>query len=117
MMTLFMVELLVADLNASLCWYRDVLGLPVEILDEANQFALLGRAAGRIALKQGVAEPGGVIIHFEIPNLQAEVERLAKCGALPSGSLKQSTEGYRRARFHDPDGYAIVLFEWVRSDR
>ena len=35
-------------------------------------------------------------------------------GVVPDGAVKASGEGYRRARFADPDGVTVVLFEWCR---
>lgn len=108
-MQLFMVELAVADWVASVAWYRDRLGLRVALRDEANQFALLEAAGGgRIALKAGTQQPSGVTVHFQVADLSAEMTRLGI-----TSEPKTSPEGYRRAIVPDPDGYAIVLFEWV----
>ena len=108
-MQLFMVELAVADWAASIAWYSDRLGLPVVLRDEGNQFALLEAAGGgRIALKAGGPQPGGVIVHFQVADLATEIARIG----VPS-ETKTSSEGYRRAVVRDPDGYAIELFEWV----
>lgn len=105
-MRLYMTELAVADLDASLRFYRDRLGLPVERLDAANGFALL-HAGSRLALKQGTPG-GGTTIHLEVEGLDAELRRLGE-----AADAKSSGEGYRRAKLRDPDGYTVVLFEWV----
>ncbi len=105
-MTLYMTELAVADLDASLAFYRDRLGLPVELLDEANGFALL-HTGGRLALKRGTPG-GGATVHLEVADLDAELARLGEPAA-----VKTSDEGYRRAKLTDPDGYAVVLFAWA----
>ncbi|MBV9126313.1 MAG: VOC family protein, partial [Planctomycetes bacterium] len=55
---LYMVELTVADWPAAVVWYRDVLGLKVQMLARTDQFALLNAGAGRLALKGGRPEPG-----------------------------------------------------------
>lgn len=106
----FMTELAVADLAAALGWYRDRLRLPVTLLDEPNRFALL---AGRLALKEGTPSPGGVILHFRVDDLDAELARLAAAGVVPDGPVKASAEGYRRAFVRDPDGYRVGLFAWT----
>ena len=104
-MRLYLVELTVRDLAASLAFYRDRLGLPVELLDEANGFALL-HAGGRLALKRG--EPGGgATVHLEVADLDAELRRLGEVA-----DVKASDEGYRRAKLTDPDGHTVVLFQW-----
>lgn len=114
-MKLFMVEPTVSDLSASIAWYTDAIGLKLALLDEANGFALLEGDAGRISLKRGTPRPGGVRLHFEVDNLDAELIRLNALDLRPSSDAKASGEGYRRALFHDPDGYEIALFEWAPS--
>lgn len=114
-MKLFMVEPTVSDLSASIAWYTDAIESKLTLLDEANGFALLEGAAGRISLKRGTPRPGGVRLHFEVDDLDAELIRLKALGLRPSSDVKASGEGYRRALFHDPDGYEVALFEWVKS--
>ncbi|MGL4553517.1 MAG: VOC family protein [Gemmataceae bacterium] len=98
-MRLHFVELRVRDVRASVAWYCDVLGLDVVTADEANRFTLM--SAG-VALKEGEPTPGGVLLSFEV----ASVARFG-------GDVKVSDEGYRRVRLSDPDGYAVVAFEWA----
>lgn len=114
-MEFFLVELPVSDWPASLAWYRDRLGLAVELLDDGNRYALLRAGAGRIALKPGPPGPAGPKLVFRVANLDAELARLADRGLAPAGPTKSSTEGYRSARFADPDGHAIELFEWTQA--
>lgn len=116
-MTLYMIELPVRDFAESVAWYRDVLGLVVSLLDEPKSFALLTTPTGeRLALKQSDAvESGEVKVHFQVTNLDAELARLAVRGVVPHGDIRISSEGYRQATVHDPDGHALSLFEWVRG--
>jgi catechol 2,3-dioxygenase-like lactoylglutathione lyase family enzyme len=108
--TFFMAEIAVADFDASLAWYRDRLGLKVELVDAANRFVLLRcQGGGRLALKAGIPSPGGVRLHFEVSNLDEELTRFDEITEPP----KASAEGYRRAVVRDPDGYTVCLFEWV----
>ena len=109
-----MVEPTVSDLPRSIAWYSDVLGLKLTLMDEANGFALLEGEAGRISLKRGAPNPGGMRQHFEVGDLDGELERIAAFGMGPVSAIKSSAEGYRRAVLHDPDGYEIALFEWVK---
>jgi catechol 2,3-dioxygenase-like lactoylglutathione lyase family enzyme len=114
MPSLFMAELAVSDFAASVAWYRDVLGLRVLVADVANAFALLqGESGGRVALKGGRPVPGGVTLHFEVGDLDAELARLSAAGVQTESPPKESPEGYREAFVRDPDGYAVGLFEWV----
>lgn len=114
-MTLYMVELAVADVARSVAWYRDVLGLKVEMTSEPNGFVLMAAGDGRLALKRGTPPATAVRLHFFVPDLSAELARLAALGVHPESDIKTSPEGYRRAAFRDPDGYAVTLFEWVTS--
>ena len=57
-MDLYLVELAVADWPASVAWYRDRLGLRVELLDDANEYALLAAGPARLALKAGQPDGG-----------------------------------------------------------
>lgn len=110
---LFFVELAVADLDRSLAWYEQGLGLTRLPPLEEPHFALLGTGNTRLALKAGRPAPGGVLLSFRVDDLDAEVARLAERGILPVDGVKLSPEGYRRARLVDPDGHAVTLFEWA----
>jgi catechol 2,3-dioxygenase-like lactoylglutathione lyase family enzyme len=116
---LFMTEIVVSDFSAAVRWYRDVLGWSPQLLDEPRGFALFHRPGpadgGRLGLKAGTPVPGGVRLNFEVSDLAAGLARLAALGVSPVGPVKVSDEGYRSAAFRDPDGYAVVLFEWVKS--
>ena len=109
-MRLYFVELHVSDHPASVAFYRDQLGL--RLLLQAGSFALFDAGGTRLALKAGQPRPGGVLLAMEVADLDAWVTRLA---ARVEGPVKDSEEGYRRARLRDPDGYEITLFEWQRS--
>ena len=104
------IELRVANLVTSIAWYRDVLGLEVLMHVEQDGFALLSAGTIRLALKQGLAGPGGVLLAFEVADLPGWLARLAEQRVPLDGPVKASAEGYRRARLRDPDGYAISLF-------
>jgi catechol 2,3-dioxygenase-like lactoylglutathione lyase family enzyme len=112
-LSLFMAELTVRDWPAAVAWYRDVLGLPLERLDAAADFALFRAGAGRVALKAGEPRPAGVRLYFHVPDLSAELSRLVALGVPPDGDVVVSPEGYRRAFVRDPDGHRLGLFEWI----
>lgn len=112
-MQLFMIELEVSHLPTSLEWYRDRIGLGVEIYDAANGFALLNSPGGRLALKRGTPSPAGVLLHFRVADLAVELSQLLAEGVRLLSPIKASDEGYRRAIVADPDRYRICLFEAV----
>lgn len=115
-MRLAFVELRARDVAATEAWYRDVLGLEVVLRDEAAGFVLLRAGDGRLALKAGEPVPGGALLAFEVDDLDAWLARLEEKRVPLDGQLKESPEGYRRARLRDPDGHPITLYEW-RHDR
>ncbi|CAN5321741.1 hypothetical protein BH11PLA2_BH11PLA2_00690 [soil metagenome] len=99
-MKLYMTEIVVRDLAASVAWYVSH-GLRIEKDDAANGFVLLTDTAdGRLALKAGTPNPGTVLLHFEVDTLTP-------------GEVKDSDEGYRRVIVDDPDGYRICLFQFA----
>jgi predicted enzyme related to lactoylglutathione lyase len=106
------IELQVADWLAAVAWYRDVLGLPVVLRVEADQFALLQAGSGRLALKAGHPQPGSSLLTFEVEDLPSALEHLARLGVVPEAPLKANPEGYRRALLRDPDGYRLCLCDW-----
>ena len=114
-MDLYLVELTVADWPTSLAWYRDRLGLSVELLDEPNRYALLAAGPARIALKSGMPVLGTVKIAFRVADLEVDLQRLARAGVHSAGPIEVSPEGYRSARLADPDGYRIELFDWTKD--
>src|SRR5688572_6862688 len=116
-MDLFLVQLAVADWPTSLAWYRDRLGLTVVLMDEPNRYALLAAGPARIALKAGTPVPGTTRVVFHVRSVGAELTRLASAGIQPTGQVTESPEGYRVARFTDPDGHRLELFEWTGPNR
>jgi predicted enzyme related to lactoylglutathione lyase len=109
---LYMIELTVADWEHSVAWYRDTLGLKLEMKADTDRYALFQAGFGRIALKAGKPQSATVLLSFEVDDLVLEIQRLRSLGVVPRDAIKTSPEGYRRAIISDPDGYAITLFEW-----
>lgn len=110
MPTLFMVELAVADVAAARAWYESALGLTASHTDPATGFVLLSDGRhGRVALKPGAPVPGGVTLHFEVPDVGA---LLAGGRVVPDGPEVVSREGYCEVFVRDPAGYRVGLFSW-----
>jgi catechol 2,3-dioxygenase-like lactoylglutathione lyase family enzyme len=113
-MNLYLVELTVADWETSLAWYRDRLGLVVELVDEPNRYALLTAGPARVALKAGTPSPTTTKLTFQVASLGAELRRFAERDLVPVGPPTVSLEGYRSVRLTDPDGHRLEFFEWLR---
>ena len=117
-MTLFMIQVKVADLSASLAWYGGMLGLRVLLEDRPNGFALLGAGAAKLALKQSGGKGtgrGAVGLTFEVEDLAAERARLLGLGLAIAEPAENREEGYREVRLADPDGTPIRLFSWIEG--
>jgi predicted enzyme related to lactoylglutathione lyase len=108
----YMLELTIPDPGALAEWYRCAFGFREVLHDPQTGFRLLQGHDLRLALKPGETGPGGVTLHFEVESLEAELQRLAQLGIEPIPPVKTSDEGYRRAKFTDPAGLTIVVFEW-----
>ena len=111
---LSVVYLYVADLDRSLEFYRDLLGLPLEAdaddpywveatLSGGTRFAL--HAAGASIMPQ---VPGTMRVNFEVDDIDAAAERLAAAG-VRIGQIEREPWG-QMVEVFDPDGYAIELF-------
>jgi catechol 2,3-dioxygenase-like lactoylglutathione lyase family enzyme len=106
------------DLDRALLFYRDVLGL--EFVDN-DGFALLFRSGDRAIRIVDVGELTPhpfTILGWEMPGIDAEVERLAAAGIefLRFGHFDQddlgiwtAPSGDRVAWFSDPDGNVLSL--------
>jgi catechol 2,3-dioxygenase-like lactoylglutathione lyase family enzyme len=112
-LNLYMTELTVERLDVSLRWYRDLLGLTVERLDEANGFVLLSTPTGRLALRVGQPHPEGVGLVFEVADIDQTMRELQVRGLVPKKQAVSVEEGYERAVYHDPSGYRITFFAWT----
>lgn len=114
-MHLYMTEIGVRDWPRGVAWYRDVMELPILILDELRRFALFGSETGRIALKErgeGTSAPG-VQLSFEVRDLDAERLRLELHGVATGSMIVDAEEHFRTFRIVDPEGVAIQIFAWI----
>jgi len=107
------VYLYVSDMERSLAFYRDLLGVPLEADANDPNWAEARLDGVRFALH--LARPGAepetrntVRFDFRVDDIDAEMERLraagVECGAVmrePWGSL---------CELSDPDGYTVELF-------
>ena len=115
-MIFYMTEVVVGDFNAALRWFRDVLILPVELLDERRQFALIGTSQGRIGLTG--CKPGAAP---NLPRLTLLVEDLVETRSRlvetrPTEIVEDHVERFRSFRLEGPEGLQITVFEWSSSD-
>ena len=102
------VYLYVRDLDRSLAFYRDVLGIPLEKADEHWADARLDGL--RFALHAGgEVDPGSTWIDFEVEDIDAAAEELRAAG-VSVGEINREPYG-AFCDFTDPDGYRLELFQ------
>lgn len=108
-----MIEIRVRDWRQSRAWYSLFLGCEPSILDQLHEFALFETTTLRLSIKSGDCIPGSTAVVFEVDSLDHERERLSALGIFPTHPEKMSPEGYRRLKYADPDGQALILFQWT----
>lgn len=111
--------LTVADVKASLAWYRDVMGFVVAETRDDEDGKLVGAAlvAGseRLVLEQGEGKPrdgAPSTVHFQLLTVQ-DVDLLAEGirarGGVLSSAPARGPDGVKRFSVTDPDGHELTL--------
>ena len=117
------VILFVADLERSVAFYRDVIGVPfrlegdgyVEFATQGARFGLydrdrLGELTGHDPERPG--RPGGEVV-FLVADVDAEAERLRAAGATVLRGPVDRPWGHRTLHVEDPDGFVVELAEEI----
>ena len=108
----------VRDLDRSVAFYRDVLGLPV-LKVEAGRWAEFDAAGRRFALHAAApgqpVRPGGATAVFAVGDLDRAKAELGARGV--SFGHEGDVAGYARfATFTDPDDNPVQLIEYASPD-
>jgi lactoylglutathione lyase len=117
------VILFVADLERSVAFYRDVIGLPfklqgdgyVEFVTEGTRFGLYDRDRLEELTGQDPAAPGrpGGEVVFLVGDVDGEAERLRAAGATILKGPVDRPWGHRTLHLEDPDGFVVELAEEI----
>ena len=115
--------LFVSDLERSVAFYRDVIGLPfklegdgyVEFATQGARFGLydrnrLGELTGQGPEAPG--HPGGEVV-FLVEDVDAEAARLRAAGATILSGPVDRAWGHRTLHLEDPDGFVVELAEEI----
>ncbi len=113
-----MVTIQVRDWPAALAWYRDVLGLEVIALEEDDRFCLLGTGGAPLGLAADHPEQSAstaenrVAPAFQVDDLDKVVATLHAAGVKVDPHIDGAGEGYRLARFWDPEGNRLHAYSY-----
>ena len=118
------VILFVADMERSVGFYRDVLGVPlrlrgdgyVEFATRGARFGLYDRNRLEELTGQGPEPPeraGGEVV-FLVADVDAEAARLRAAGATILKGPVDRAWGHRTLHLEDPDGFVVELAEEIR---
>lgn len=117
------VRYIVADVDAAVAFYRDLLGFEVD-MHPGPGFAMIRRGPLRLLLNRpgaggaGQSMPDGEApapggwnrIQLDVGDLEAEVERLKAAGGRFRNAIVQGNGG-RQILLEDPSGNPIELFQ------
>jgi len=107
--------IIVSDMDRSVAFYRDVLGLELEQQSEAwSQLNAGTISVGLHGSTEGVsASPeGGAQLAFYVDDAQKAVEELRSRGAEIAQEPEREEFGGLLAYVKDPDGYLIMLMQF-----
>lgn len=118
-------NLVVRNVEASLKFYREVLGLEAAMtVPEQAPYVFAGVSNGAIEIffndqkTVGAEYPklaekigGSLTLYMEVDSLQAPLERVKKAGAKISMQVTEQFYGMREFAFEDVDGYTVTIAE------
>ena len=111
--------LCVTDLERSIGWYRDVLGMELLYCHEDDGWCELQTAVGNVSLGLGLREsaggPGGATLTFGVTDIEAAKATLDRFAVRQDGPIREIPGLVRLLTFFDPDDNALMLYE-VRRD-
>jgi catechol 2,3-dioxygenase-like lactoylglutathione lyase family enzyme len=107
------IMLSVREMERSLAFYRDTLGLPVKFASEG--FAFLDGGGVTLALRRDpkLPDPGEGVrteVVFEVADVQAAYDALRARGVAFQREPRVVTGDQHAADFRDPDGHVLSIF-------
>jgi lactoylglutathione lyase len=119
------VILYVRNMDASIAFYRDVIGLPfkfrqatyAEFATEGTKFALFDRSAVPELIGRPVVEGGPTgEVAFVVDDVDAEAERLGGAGVRVLSPPTDRPWGHRTLYVLDPDDHVVELAQEIPRD-
>jgi lactoylglutathione lyase len=119
------VILYVGDLDASVAFYRDVLGLPYKFTDAGyaefrttgTRFALYERRRAEWLTGRPVTPGPAAEVVLLVDDVDAEADRLAALGTEILSGPADRPWGHRTLHLADPDGFVVELAEEIPRRR
>ncbi|MET0248017.1 MAG: VOC family protein [Sphingomonas sp.] len=105
----------VTDLDVSLAWYRDVLGM--ELLYRRDDIAWCEFATSVARVTVGLSQtetaggPGGATLTFGVTDIDAAKAALDAAGVRQDGGIDEVPDMVRLLTFYDPDGNALMFYQ------
>jgi predicted enzyme related to lactoylglutathione lyase len=108
---LSVVYLYVSEMERSLGFYRDLLGIPLEGDGDWQEATLGGTRFALHLAHEGIGplSSGSVHVSLEVADLDAARERLRAAGVESEETMRDDWGA--AARITDPDGYEVYLFQ------
>lgn len=105
------VYLYVSDMERSLGFYRDLLGIALEGDADWQEAVLQGTRFALHRAREGIGElsSGTIQVDLEVAGLEAATDRLRGAGVEVEEAMRD--EWGAAARVVDPDGYELYLFQ------
>ena len=111
------IHISVTDIDRSVAFYRDVLGIP--LLFQVPEQSMAFFASGDVRLYLGVPETAEFAsrctLYFRVDDIAAEHRRLVAagvpCGGEPHVVHRDGTTALWMAACTDPDGHNVVLMQ------
>ena len=102
----------VSDMQKSLTFYRDQLGMPLACLVHEGTWAEFEINPGTLVLGQGYdfIQPGGGTVALAVPDMKAAVEELEQAGIHAHSPLGESAVCFWSI-IEDPDGNRVILHQ------
>jgi catechol 2,3-dioxygenase-like lactoylglutathione lyase family enzyme len=105
------VYLYVSEMERSLGFYRDLLGMPLEGDGDWQEAALGGTRFALHLAHDGIGplSSGSVHVNLEVTDLETATESLRAAGVEVEETMRDDWGA--AARITDPDGYELYLFQ------
>lgn len=119
------VIIYVSDLDASVAFYREIVGLQLKFIDAGfaefdtgeARFALYERRRAAWLTGEDVAPGAAAEVAFVVDDVDAEASRLAEHGVTVLSGPADRPWGHRTLHVADPDGFVVEFAQEIPRKR